>query len=435
MNILIIGGGIAGLSTAFHLRNAHVPFEFFERESNAGGLASSSVKNGFTFDQTGQVLYLHNPYVRFLVERLLGKDLIHHHRNLLVDMDGSFIPYPIFLNLDSVPDQNFADLSKQGLRETLERRTTPELEDTSYEAWLRASFGDYLAEQFYIPYSNKLWKIPLRELSSSWAETFIPRPTLAEVEKIVQGQDFPYQDLRDDYYYPKHGMRSLSDAFVRALGSKWKPRKKTLVSLSLESKEAIFDDGERLSWSHLVTSIPLPSLLSLTADLPNEILEAGSKLRWTSVFDLAVGTRGKSSSSAHWIYYPSGSIIFHRVGILTNLSSFLAPADCQVLNLEITYTKSSAFNDETPSLALHQLREVGLVHSEEDVLALDGFNLPYGYPIYDAEYEKNRKLVLSYLKSKDVYSIGRYGGWKYAPIDSVIRDGAACSSILRQINC
>src|SRR5208283_2036992 len=167
------------------------------------------------------------------------------------------------------------------------------------------SFGDYLAEHFYIPYSNKLWKVPLSEISTAWADSFVPRPKPYEVEKIIQGQDFRYKDLRDDYYYPKHGMGSLSDAFVRALEPKWGPKKKTLVSLSLDNKEAVFKNGEKLSWSQLVTSIPLPSLLSIIGDLPREISEAGRKLRWTSVYDLVIGIRGKTRSSAHWIYYPS----------------------------------------------------------------------------------------------------------------------------------
>ena len=319
------------------------------------------------------------------------------------------------------------------LQATLKKRNS-QVGDTSYDTWLKDSFGDYLAEHFYIPYSNKLWKVPLRDISSAWADFFIPRPTPAEVEKIVHGQDFRYADLREGYYYPRHGMGSLSDAFVRALEPKWRPRKKTLVSLTLENKEAVFNDGEKSSWSHLVTSIPLPTLLSMIGDLPSEVSEAGRRLQWTSVYDLVLGIRGNSRTSAHWIYYPSENTVFHRVGILSNLSPCLAPTDCQVLSLEITYTKTSPIIENTPSVALRHLREQGLIRSEEDVLAMGHFNLPFGYPIYDAEYEKSRKLVLSYLESRAIFGIGRYGGWKYAPIDSVIRDGAACASILRQFN-
>src|SRR5262245_23441036 len=67
--IVIIGGGLAGLSAAYHLRE-HEP-AVFEKEPAIGGLCRSFTQDGFTFDCTGHLVHLRNQYVKELVAQLL----------------------------------------------------------------------------------------------------------------------------------------------------------------------------------------------------------------------------------------------------------------------------------------------------------------------------------------------------------------------------
>ena len=53
--ILIVGAGLAGLSTAFHLKG--LPYRIFEKEKEIGGLCRSYQIDGFTFDLTGHLLH------------------------------------------------------------------------------------------------------------------------------------------------------------------------------------------------------------------------------------------------------------------------------------------------------------------------------------------------------------------------------------------
>ena len=64
--ILIVGAGLAGLSTAYHLRG--VPYKILEREREVGGLCRSYVKDGFTFDYTGHLLHFRQTAIKALVE-------------------------------------------------------------------------------------------------------------------------------------------------------------------------------------------------------------------------------------------------------------------------------------------------------------------------------------------------------------------------------
>ena len=87
--ILIVGAGLAGLSTAFHLSD--MPHRLYERESEVGGLCRSYRKDGFTFDYTGHLLHFRQPDIKALVERLLAGKLLagepYFSQNLLLAIE------------------------------------------------------------------------------------------------------------------------------------------------------------------------------------------------------------------------------------------------------------------------------------------------------------------------------------------------------------
>ena len=76
--ILIIGAGLAGLSTAYHLGDRS--YRVIEKEKEAGGLCRSYKKDGFTFDMTGHLLHFRQAAIKALVEGLLDGRLEKHVR-------------------------------------------------------------------------------------------------------------------------------------------------------------------------------------------------------------------------------------------------------------------------------------------------------------------------------------------------------------------
>ena len=76
--VVIIGGGLAGLSAGYHLLEQE-PI-LFEKESVVGGLCRSFTQDGFTFDCTGHLIHLKNPYTKDLVTKLLPDAFNAHER-------------------------------------------------------------------------------------------------------------------------------------------------------------------------------------------------------------------------------------------------------------------------------------------------------------------------------------------------------------------
>ena len=59
--ILIVGGGIAGLSAAYELHRRDVPFLLVERGARAGGVILSEQIDGFTIDAGPDALLIQKP--------------------------------------------------------------------------------------------------------------------------------------------------------------------------------------------------------------------------------------------------------------------------------------------------------------------------------------------------------------------------------------
>ncbi len=86
--VVILGAGLTGLSTAFHLED--VSSLILERESEVGGLCRTHEEAGFTFDCTGHLLHLKTDEVRDLVKRLLPDTFTTHERRAQIFSKGVF---------------------------------------------------------------------------------------------------------------------------------------------------------------------------------------------------------------------------------------------------------------------------------------------------------------------------------------------------------
>jgi hypothetical protein len=56
-------------------------------------------------------------------------------------------------------------------------------------------------------------------------------------------------------------------------------------------------------------------------------------------------------------------------------------------------------------------------------------HIPNAYVIYDSWREKNLPLIQDALVRQSIFSIGRYGGWKYSSMQEAILDGAKIANI------
>jgi len=69
--VVIVGGGLCGLSAALHLSEAGVGWTLLEKEARVGEHARTDETRGFHFDKTGHWLHLRDAGIQRLVGELL----------------------------------------------------------------------------------------------------------------------------------------------------------------------------------------------------------------------------------------------------------------------------------------------------------------------------------------------------------------------------
>ena len=58
-----------------------------------------------------------------------------------------------------------------------------------------------------------------------------------------------------------------------------------------------------------------------------------------------------------------------------------------------------------------------------EIVTTNIINIEHAYVIYDSWRDKNLNKILKKLREEDIFSIGRYGAWKYSTMEDAILDG------------
>ena len=180
--ILIVGAGLAGLSAAYHLRGLR--YKLLEREREVGGLCRSYVKDGFTFDYTGHLLHFRQTAIKALVESLLPGQLQRHARKSYVFSHDTYTEYPFQVNTHGLPPEVVRECLLGFIATLSDPASKPPAEGRSFKQWIVESLGEGIAKHFMVPFNEKLWQVPLDELTSDWVSWLVPKP---DVKDVVSG--------------------------------------------------------------------------------------------------------------------------------------------------------------------------------------------------------------------------------------------------------
>src|SRR5580692_9638974 len=136
---LILGGGMSGLSCAYHLKDNYA---LLERSDEPGGLSRSIKQDGFVFDHTGHLLHLRNPYTLKLIPELLGDNLTLNQRRAWIYSHHAYTRYPYQANLYGLPKKVIEDCLKGLIEAQLRGSSDPAgPEPESLKSWVLRAFG------------------------------------------------------------------------------------------------------------------------------------------------------------------------------------------------------------------------------------------------------------------------------------------------------
>ena len=424
MNI-IIGAGLTGLSTAYHLESDD--YVVFEARQEVGGLCTSRNLDGFTFDITGHVLHFKHDYTHSLASNLLAGNLHKVRRRSSIFFEGILVPYPFQMNLYSLPEDVKAECL-EGVYEAARKPMTRRAE--SFEEWILASLGKGIAKHFMIPYNEKLWTVHPREMSTTWLKGFVPEP---DVEAIVEGAEYDCKDrhvgYNAEFWYPlEGGIGTYPQAFLPFVDN-------LHLGVSVESIDVagrtVLAGGERHRYSNLVSTAGVVDLVDMLEQAPEEIVASAQRLRANAVYSILLGIARPRLSEKHWIYVPQKELAPYRIGIPSNLSPKMAPEGTSSMCVEVAFRGDLGLS--VPDLVertIQDLKTMGLLRVDDEILVAEAVETPRAYVIYDFARDASLELIQDYLRAHRIYSIGRYGSWEYSTMEDAVLAGKETAELL-----
>ena len=366
-NIVVLGGGIAGISAAYHAKKMGFNATCYEALDRPGGLVSNFEVQGFRFDNAIHLSFTKNEYVKDIFNKT---DFNSHKPDAFCYDQGLWLKHPIQNNLYSLPLKERIDCIESFIRRSNE---TPK----NFKTWLYNQYGEYIANKYPIPYTKKYWGLDAQELSLSWIGERIRKTELREVLAGALEKKDENHYYADEMRYPKKGGYFN---FVRDIASSIPLiTNKKAVEINLKEKRVSFADGEAIKFDKLISSLPLPVICKLITNIPPAVATAASTLRWTTVDLVSIGFNKPNVSPYLWFYLYNEENIAARGYSPSWKSADNAPEGCSSLQFEIynLSTKEKLSPDSLINNVKKNLLDMGIC-SNKDIIFFHHKHLPFG---------------------------------------------------------
>ncbi len=445
-DILILGGGLTGLSAGHVLAEHGLPVTLFEADSTVGGISKTIEHHGFRFDLGGHRFFTKNPRVEAFVIKLMEAELISVMRRSKIFMRGRFFEYPLKpLNASfGIGIQTtFRILSDYGHERIKRFFRTPQTD--SLEDWVVAHFGRTLFEIYFKEYSEKIWGIDCNRISAEWVEQRIQGLSLSKaIANAFINKADKIPTLAESFLYPRFGIGRISDVLKEGIEKTGRVFTRTRVEQinhsggRIESIMVNSDGTMRREYGHeFVSSIPVTSLVKILHPAPPErVKTAASKLRFRDLVIAAVMIDRPRVTDQTWIYIPERKIPFGRIHEPTNWSKDMAPPGKTLLVLEFfSFKGDSIWNADDRAIAdigIDHLEQLGFINRHE-VLDSVIVRVPNAYPLFEVGYEKHFDEINAYLDGfENLLSAGRSGMFRYYNMDHAIESGIAAAERIKR---
>ncbi|HEY6749453.1 MAG TPA: FAD-dependent oxidoreductase [Mycobacteriales bacterium] len=408
VDIVVLGGGPAGLAAAGRAAGAGRSVLLLERGPAVGGMAASFEVAGVRVDSGSHRLHPASPpAVLDLLRDLLGQDLQTRPRNGRLRVYGRWVGFPLRPAelARTLPRGAVARIARDAATRPF-ARTDP----SSYESVLRGTLGPELHRALYGPYALKLWGLDGTRIDPEQARRRVSAGGVWGIARKILRSDSSGQGRV--FFYPRRGFGQivdvLAEAAVKAGATIETGAEVTSVSPRSDGVTVSTADGRTVQAAHVLSTVPLPVLarlagagvpatgLSFRAMVLVYLVHAGG--RWTS-FD------------AHYLPGPETPVT--RLSEPANYRvSPDDPADRTVLCAEIPCAVGdpvwTATDAELAGIVRAGLAATGL--PPVDLAGVEVRRLPHVYPVYETGYADRLRPLEEWADGLDrVTTFGRLG--------------------------
>ncbi|MBN1595725.1 FAD-dependent oxidoreductase [candidate division FCPU426 bacterium] len=424
MRIGILGGGLSAVTLNRFLKPES---EILEKEDRLGGLCRSFCTQGFHYDVGGHILFSKDAALMEAVKEVLAGNLNYCRRNNQILFKDRYVKYPFENALGALDKEDVYDCLITYLK-----NENPK--PRNFKEWIYYTFGNGIANNYLVPYNSKIWKEPLENMELGWVER-VPRPPLEDVVKSAVGIE------TEGYLHQLHFLYPATGGIEALVTAMCRPDAQVITNYEIKKlkksgrKWLVSDGTIEREYDEVVSTIPLPELVSCLEGIPAKITQAVSQLRYNQVRVVLVGVNHEGLMDKSAVYVPQADAVFHRLCYMGYFSRANVPAGKSSIIAEMTTWNRHALY-QVPDEALVErviadLERLGFLHKNE-VVATEIRNFPYGYVVYDLDYQRLVGCLRDYLQSLGIQLLGRFGEFEYINMDEVIRRGKRLAEQLNE---
>jgi protoporphyrinogen oxidase len=423
-NVIVLGGGLAGLSYAYgQIRKGNNSIAVLEKDNIIGGIIKPFNYNGFLFDFGPHIFRSKDENVLTFVKNLLHDNYHHISSNPAIFKYGKFfdnvIPVITYKNIENLPEK-IRERVKNELNEL--QNSNKKLNTNNFKECIISQIGETLYWEFFGEYSKKWWGIEPEKLSSDIA----PKNLTIGNEKSYAHITTNFEKPTEEIYPTRGGIFQIAKKLeegIKANGGiiltntnvkKLEYNEDEITKIIVENNDGEF---EIITKGKMVISTIFLTSLCKMLNIECNLLNRGD----ICVF---LKLKGNKMFNFSWIYFHDSDIIFSRIHEPLYYSEYNAPKGFTSLCVEIpsfendNYWQDNYLGDKV----IEQLLDLRIIKPNQEPEILDVVKYPYAYPVYTIDYKENLTKVFHKLKNfKNLKVIGRSGSFSYLNMWEIVR--------------
>ena len=413
---VIIGSGVSGLGAAHALKERGESAVILEKDATFGGLCGSFNIKGFTFDRFVHLSFAKKEEAATKLFEESCSDIIQHTSNPFNIYKGKWIKHPAQNNLYPLEEWE-----KEKVIEDFRKRPTVFDTPKNYEEWLRIQFGNYFAEHFPMKYTRKYWMKESRDLRTEWTGGRFYQPSIDEVIEGSKTSETPITYYSKEMLYPAKGGYKT---FLRKMAEETKIRYNCGVSRIDTTNKTLYAGNQKdeIKYGRLISSMPLPALISIIDNVPDQVRDAAAQLEATCGYHVSIALTTKNIPPYLWWYIYDEDNLSARVHSPSLKSPNNVPDGCSSLQMEVYCKQNEYTEQQLLDRTVGKLVEIGVI-KEEDILFTHLGYEHYANVIFTEPIYRCRKIVRDWLSSEGIETIGRFGEWDYLWSDQALVSG------------
>lgn len=389
MKYLILGAGPSGLTLANRLKQmGETSFFVLEKEKEAGGLCRSTQVDGSPFDiGGGHFLDVRRPKVNeFLFQFMPEEEWEKFDRDSRIAVNGDVLSHPIEANIWQMKLENQVEYLKSiavagcNLKEEMPQE---------FVSWIYWKLGDKIAENYMIPYNQKMFGEDLNQLGTYWLEK-LPNVSFEEtLLSCLTKKAYGEQPGHAQFFYPKkYGYGELWLRMAEEIKGQIK-YDASVHAIDFDTNTVTTKEGETYSADVIISTIPWMEFAKITG-MPQELKEKIGHLKYSSV--QTAYFPDNLDTEAQWVYYPDPELSYHRILVRHNFCN-----------------GSKGYWTECNSTRVDETTESTFQYMNQ-----------YAYPLNTIGKPEIMKELLEWAKTRRVYGLGRWGEHQHYNSDLVV---------------